>query len=253
MGVALDKLLGCVHGLLHAQLLPRGWLFDTSQTWSVLKRVRMAAVKAGPESWHITHTVQRWEGAHFAALRLMFEAGRQVMGLLDRDEVSRDVLARVLLHSMGQISCLRMRSGQSRHSGLLLGAPYGYVRRVCIVGCMYAPQYACNLWHAYDHRLVAFRAWRVSACTAGSMIGMILIFRSCCCVALPQAHAKEEQAKADRILEVPMVSPPKPTRSSRIPSELLGGGSGRPSSTAPPTRCSGECDAMQQRGWLLVS
>ena len=59
MGLALDELLGCVHGLLHAQLLPRGWLFDTSQTWMVMKRVRVAAAKAGPGQWHITDTVQR--------------------------------------------------------------------------------------------------------------------------------------------------------------------------------------------------
>ncbi|KAF5834334.1 hypothetical protein DUNSADRAFT_9035, partial [Dunaliella salina] len=159
LGVALDKMLGCVHGLLHAQLLPRGWQFDTSQIWSVLRRTRVAAVKAGPESWHITHTVQR----------LMFEAGRQVMGLLDRDETSRDVLARVLLHSTG------------RELGALLKG-------------------------RFDNVL--------------------------------QAIANEERAKSDRILDVPVVGPPKPTRSSRIPRELLGSGSGRASPTAPPARCS---------------
>lgn len=32
----------------------------------------------------------------------MFEAGRQVVGLIDKEERSKDVMARVLLHSMGR-------------------------------------------------------------------------------------------------------------------------------------------------------
>jgi hypothetical protein len=59
MGVALDKLLGCVHGLLRAQLLPRGWQFDTTHPGQVVQRLRTAAAHAGRGSWRISDVVQR--------------------------------------------------------------------------------------------------------------------------------------------------------------------------------------------------
>lgn len=61
--------------------------------------------------------------------RFMFEAGREVMGLLDREEDSRDVLARVLLHSMG------------RELGALLKGRFENVLQVQARGCM---AYACS-------------------------------------------------------------------------------------------------------------
>lgn len=60
VGVALDKLLACVHGLLQAQILTRGWEFDTSHTGQVVTRLRTAALHAGRGKWHIHDVVQRY-------------------------------------------------------------------------------------------------------------------------------------------------------------------------------------------------
>lgn len=93
---------------------------------------------------------------------------------------------------------------------------------------------------AAGRRLRRFASYgRLSKIALQNLHGMLFLGFT-----LLQAIANEERAKSDRVLDVPVVGPPKPTRSSRIPRELLGSDSGSASPTAPPARCSGECDQM---------